>query len=63
MTSWLEVIFNPSFPYRFTHMLLASALTCAFLLAGLSAWQLLRGAAQLSAPQGAARRAHAWRRW
>ena len=28
------VIFNPSFPYRFTHMLLASALTCAFLLAG-----------------------------
>ena len=31
-----EVIFNPSFPYRFTHMLLASALTCAFLMAGLS---------------------------
>ena len=31
-----SVIFNPSFPYRFTHMLLASALTCAFLLAGLS---------------------------
>jgi cytochrome bd ubiquinol oxidase subunit I len=40
---WSAVIFNPSFPYRFTHMLLASALTCAFLLAGLSAWQLLRG--------------------
>ena len=30
--SWVEVIFNPSFPYRLTHMLLASALTCAFLL-------------------------------
>ena len=43
--SWIEVIFNPSFPYRFTHMLLASALTCAFLLAGLSAWQLLKSAA------------------
>ena len=28
------MIFNPSFPYRFTHMLLASALTCAFLLVG-----------------------------
>src|SRR5690349_2382977 len=41
--SWLEVLFNPSFPYRFMHMLLASALTCSFLLAGLSAWQLLRG--------------------
>ncbi len=49
--SWLEVIFNPSFPYRFAHMLLASALTCAFLLAGLSAWQLLKGAAQSAAPR------------
>ncbi len=51
VTSWFEVIFNPSFPYRFTHMLLASALTCAFLLAGLSAWQVLRGVAQRSAPR------------
>jgi len=47
--SWVEVIFNPSFPYRFTHMLLASALTCAFLLTGLSAWQVLRSVAQRSA--------------
>ena len=44
-TSWLEVIFNPSFPYRLTHKLLASTLTTAFLIAGLSAWQLLRNAA------------------
>jgi len=49
--SWIEVIFNPSFPYRFTHMVLASGLTCAFLLTGLSAWQLLRGAALRSAPR------------
>jgi cytochrome d ubiquinol oxidase subunit I len=42
--SWLDVIFNPSFPYRLSHMLLASALTVAFLLAGISAWQVLRGA-------------------
>src|SRR5688572_17578976 len=41
--SWLQVLFSPSFPYRFTHMLLASTLTCAFLLSGLSAWQLLKG--------------------
>jgi cytochrome d ubiquinol oxidase subunit I len=40
--SWLGVIFNPSFPYRFTHMSLASGITAAFLLAGLSAWRLLR---------------------
>jgi cytochrome bd ubiquinol oxidase subunit I len=40
--SWLEVIFNPSFPYRLTHMLLASGITAAFLVAGLSAWRLLK---------------------
>jgi cytochrome bd ubiquinol oxidase subunit I len=40
--SWLGVIFNPSFPYRFAHMLLASLITAAFLLAGLSAWRLLK---------------------
>ena len=44
-TSWLEVIFNPSFPYRLTHKLLASTLTASFLIAGLSAWQLLRDTA------------------
>src|SRR4029079_17231224 len=39
---WLAVIFNPSFPYRMSHMLLASALTASFVIAGLSAWRLLR---------------------
>ncbi len=38
---WLAVIFNPSFPYRLTHMLLASGLTASFVVAGLSAWRLL----------------------
>ncbi len=40
--SWWEVIFNPSFPYRFAHMLLASLLTSAFLIAGVSAWRALK---------------------
>jgi len=40
--SWLAIIFNPSFPYRFTHMLLASGLTVSFLLAGVSAYRWLR---------------------
>ena len=40
--SWLAVIFNPSFPYRLAHMLLASGITSVFLVAGLSAWRLLR---------------------
>jgi len=51
VASWLQVVFNPSFPYRLTHMLLASALTCAFLLTGLSAWQVLKGVASLAAPR------------
>ena len=43
VTSWLEVLFNPSFPYRLSHMLIASGLTAAFLIAGLSALRWLAG--------------------
>lgn len=43
VTSWMEVIFNPSMPYRLIHMLLASGLTVAFLVAGISAYRLRRG--------------------
>ena len=42
VTSWMEVIFNPSFPYRFVHTMLASFLTVAFLVIGLSAYRMLR---------------------
>jgi cytochrome d ubiquinol oxidase subunit I len=42
-TDWMAIIFNPSMPYRLAHMLLASGLTVAFLLAGLSAFRWLRG--------------------
>ncbi|KFN44578.1 cytochrome ubiquinol oxidase subunit I [Arenimonas oryziterrae] len=42
VTSWWQVIFNPSFPYRLVHMLLASGLTASFLMAGVSAYQWLR---------------------
>ena len=42
VTSWFEVIFNPSFAYRMTHMLLASGLTGSFLLAGISAYRWLK---------------------
>lgn len=45
--SWLAIIFNPSFPYRFFHMLIASLLTSAFLVAGISAWRLNK---QVSGP-------------
>ncbi len=42
-TDWFAIIFNPSMPYRLTHMLLASGLTVAFLIAGISAIRLLWG--------------------
>jgi cytochrome d ubiquinol oxidase subunit I len=42
-TSWWAVVFNPSFPYRLIHVLLASGLTVAFLIAGLSALRWLIG--------------------
>ncbi len=48
-TDWLEVIFNPSFPYRFFHMLLAAYLATAFLIAGVSAFHLLKKAKTQSA--------------
>jgi cytochrome d ubiquinol oxidase subunit I len=40
---WWAIIFNPSFPYRLTHVLLASALTASFLIAGISAYRIIRG--------------------
>ncbi|HUL92250.1 MAG TPA: cytochrome ubiquinol oxidase subunit I [Burkholderiales bacterium] len=46
---WWQVLFNPSFPFRFTHMLLASGLTASFVVAGLSAWRLLRAGDDASA--------------
>ncbi len=42
-TDWWEIVFNPSMPYRLTHMLLASFLTVAFLIAGVSAFRWLIG--------------------
>jgi cytochrome d ubiquinol oxidase subunit I len=42
-TDWLAIIFNPSMPYRLIHMLLASGLTVAFLIAGISAYRQLVG--------------------
>jgi cytochrome d ubiquinol oxidase subunit I len=42
-TDWLEVIFNPSFPYRFAHMVLAAYVTTATVVAAVAAYHLLRG--------------------
>jgi cytochrome d ubiquinol oxidase subunit I len=42
-TDWLAIIFNPSMPYRTVHMFLASMLTAAFFVMGVSAYRLLQG--------------------
>jgi cytochrome bd ubiquinol oxidase subunit I len=41
--SWLDIIFNPSFPYRLVHTVLAAYLTTALAVGGVAAWHLLRG--------------------
>ncbi len=42
-TDWFAIVFNPSFPYRLVHVLLASGLTGAFLVGGLSAYRWQQG--------------------
>ncbi|WP_349037178.1 cytochrome ubiquinol oxidase subunit I [Pseudotabrizicola sp. 4114] len=42
-TDWFAIVFNPSLPYRLGHMLLASGLTVAFLIAGIAAFRRLIG--------------------
>jgi cytochrome d ubiquinol oxidase subunit I len=39
---WFKVVFNPSFPYRLVHMVLAAYLTTAFVVGACGAWHLLR---------------------
>src|SRR3546814_3325944 len=41
--SWLPIIFNPSFPYRLVHTVIASYLTTALVVGGVAGWHLLRG--------------------
>jgi cytochrome d ubiquinol oxidase subunit I len=42
-TDWFAIVFNPSMPYRFAHMMLASFLTVSFLIAGVSAFRWIIG--------------------
>lgn len=40
---WLAIVFNPSFPYRLAHMVLAAFITTCFVIGGVAAWYLRRG--------------------
>ncbi len=46
---WLAIIFNPSFPYRLVHMVLAAYLTTAFVVGAVGAYHLLRDRANVEA--------------
>lgn len=40
--NWIDIIFNPSFPYRLVHTVIAAYLSTAFIVGGVGAWHLLR---------------------
>jgi len=40
--SWLPIIFNPSFPYRLTHVVIAAYLTTSLVVGAVGGWHLLR---------------------
>lgn len=41
--SWWDIVFNPSFPFRLAHMVLAAFITTCFVIGGAGAWYLRRG--------------------
>lgn len=41
-TSWIQIIFNPSMPYRLAHMVIAAYITTAFIVLGVSGFYFLR---------------------
>ena len=47
--SWTAIIFNPSFPYRLVHTVIAAYLTTAFVVGAVGAWHLLKDRANLRA--------------
>lgn len=40
--NWLSIIFNPSFPFRYLHMVTAAYLSTAFMVGGVAAFYLLK---------------------
>ncbi|AWM85805.1 cytochrome ubiquinol oxidase subunit I [Microvirga sp. 17 mud 1-3] len=60
---WFRIVFNPSFPYRYAHMVLACYLTTAFAVAGMSAWMLLRARQEPEVRLAGARRSMSMALW
>jgi cytochrome bd ubiquinol oxidase subunit I len=40
--SWLPIVFNPSFPFRLVHTVIAAYLTTSLVVGGVGAWHLLK---------------------
>jgi cytochrome bd ubiquinol oxidase subunit I len=47
--SWFDIIFNPSFPYRLVHTVIAAFLTTSLAVGGVGAWHLLHDRANARA--------------
>ncbi|MCB8823129.1 cytochrome ubiquinol oxidase subunit I [Microvirga rosea] len=60
---WFKIVFNPSFPYRYAHMVMGCYLTTAFAVAGMSAWMLLRSRQEPEARLAGARRSMSMALW
>jgi cytochrome d ubiquinol oxidase subunit I len=61
--SWAAIIFNPSFPYRLVHTVIAAYLTTALVVGAVGAWHLLRGASKEGATQDHARKMFSMAMW
>ena len=60
---WFRVVFNPSFPLRYAHMVMGCYLTTAFAVAGMSAWMILRAREEPAEKIAGARRSMSMALW
>src|SRR3954471_4787982 len=61
--SWVAIIFNPSFPYRLVHTVIAAYLTTALVVGAVGAWHLLRPVSKEGASQDHARKMFSMAMW
>src|SRR5918995_3419124 len=60
---WFKVVFNPSFPLRYAHMVLGCYLTTAFAVAGMSAWMIIHRREEPAEKVAGARRSMSMALW
>ncbi len=61
--SWWDIVFNPSFPYRLVHTVIAAYLTTAFVIGGVGAWHLLKERVAQAQPNLHARKMFSMAMW